>query len=266
MGEGHRIGVIDRVADVEVTEVDSVSEALLSKQPDQALQAAVQRPAKGRQELPVHQGHAGRRLPAGRAHASWSTTAVFRALRVGDERRRSMNLVRRLFPFRTCTIDIKDGERALQRPCLLYHIKRCQGPHRGDLEGRLPRRHRAGRAVPRGSPGDAGPSAATRCCRPRIVGNTSAPRAPGQDPRHRTDDGEPEDGSLRSDRARPGGWPARTTRPPSLFIIRDGKMIGRDVYLLDAAREASDAEVLTSFLEQYYMRRRSRGRSTCRRP
>ena len=40
----------------------------------------------------------------------------------------SMNLVRRLFPFRTCTIDIKDGERALQRPCLLYHIKRCQGP------------------------------------------------------------------------------------------------------------------------------------------
>src|SRR4029079_4632588 len=28
----------------------------------------------------------------------------------------------------TCTIDIKDGERALARPCLLYHIKRCQGP------------------------------------------------------------------------------------------------------------------------------------------
>ena len=39
-----------------------------------------------------------------------------------------MNLVRRLFPFRTCTIDIKDGVRALPRPCLLYHIKRCQGP------------------------------------------------------------------------------------------------------------------------------------------
>src|SRR4029078_6654293 len=40
----------------------------------------------------------------------------------------SMNLVPRLFPFRTCTIDIKAGVRALQRPCLLYHIKRCQGP------------------------------------------------------------------------------------------------------------------------------------------
>jgi excinuclease ABC subunit C len=39
-----------------------------------------------------------------------------------------------------------------------------------------------------------------------------------------------------------------------LFVIRDGKMIGRDVFLLDAAREATDDEVLTSFLEQYYAR------------
>ena len=40
----------------------------------------------------------------------------------------------------------------------------------------------------------------------------------------------------------------------TLFVIRDGKMIGRDVYLLEAAREASDDEVLASFLEQYYAR------------
>jgi excinuclease ABC subunit C len=31
-------------------------------------------------------------------------------------------------------------------------------------------------------------------------------------------------------------------------------MIGRDVFLLDAVREASDDEVLASFLEQYYAR------------
>ena len=29
-----------------------------------------------------------------------------------------------------------------------------------------------------------------------------------------------------------------------LFVIRDGKMIGRDVFLLDAAHEAPDEEVL----------------------
>ncbi len=39
-----------------------------------------------------------------------------------------------------------------------------------------------------------------------------------------------------------------------LFVIRDGQMIGRDVFLLEAAREAADDEVLSSFLEQYYVR------------
>ncbi len=49
--------------------------------------------------------------------------------------------------------------------------------------------------------------------------------------------------------------PGRTTRPPSsCSSIRDGKMIGRDVFLLDAVREATDDEVLGSFLEQYYAR------------
>ena len=39
-----------------------------------------------------------------------------------------------------------------------------------------------------------------------------------------------------------------------LFVIRDGKLIGRDVFLLEAAREAPDDEVVGSFLEQYYAR------------
>src|SRR4029078_3730746 len=39
-----------------------------------------------------------------------------------------------------------------------------------------------------------------------------------------------------------------------LFAIRDGKAIGRDVFLLDAAHDAPDEEVLSSFLEQDYAR------------
>src|SRR5690242_16842453 len=39
-----------------------------------------------------------------------------------------------------------------------------------------------------------------------------------------------------------------------LFVIRDRAMIGRDVFLLDAVREAPDEEVLSSFLEQFYAR------------
>ena len=68
----------------------------------------------------------------------------------------SMNLIRRLFPFRTCTIDITEGKRALARPCLLYHIKRCQGPCIEAISKEAYRaRHRPDRAVPGGSPGDA---------------------------------------------------------------------------------------------------------------
>ena len=122
-----------------------------------------------------------------------------------------MNLVRRLFPFRTCTIDIKDGERALQRPCLLYHIKRCQGPcieaiskddYRADieqvelfLEGRQETLVKALRREMRGRVGPAG----LRACR----------EPPRQDPGDRADDGEPEDGGVRPDGAGPGRPRAR---------------------------------------------------------
>ena len=51
------------------------------------------------------------------------------------------------------------------------------------------------------------------------------------------------------------GSPARTTRrPSSCSSIRNGKMLGRDVFLLDAPRRRGDDEVLGSFLEQYYAR------------
>ncbi len=39
-----------------------------------------------------------------------------------------------------------------------------------------------------------------------------------------------------------------------LFSIRNGTMVGRDVFLLDAMRDATVEEVLLSFLEQYYTR------------
>ncbi|HSO29959.1 MAG TPA: excinuclease ABC subunit UvrC, partial [Candidatus Sulfomarinibacteraceae bacterium] len=39
-----------------------------------------------------------------------------------------------------------------------------------------------------------------------------------------------------------------------LFVIRDGKAIGRDVFLLAAPRETGDEEVVSGFLLQYYAR------------
>jgi excinuclease ABC subunit C len=39
-----------------------------------------------------------------------------------------------------------------------------------------------------------------------------------------------------------------------LFVVRNGKMLGRDVFFLDAHHDVGDDEVLGSFLEQYYAR------------
>ena len=168
----------------------------------------------------------------------------------------AMNLVRRLFPFRTCTIDIKDGERALARPCLLYHIKRCQGPcieaiskgaYRRDIaQVELFLEGNAGRARRR--------RCATRWASPRSSSSTSTRRSSG------TRSGRS------SGRWRARRWP-RSPGPSStssalarkddqaavqLFVVRNGKMLGRDVFLLDAPRDTPEDEVLASFLHQYY--------------
>src|SRR6266568_3917459 len=123
--------VIDRVVDVEYTLTDSVSEALLL---EGNLVKRFQPPfnvrLKDDKSYPYiritmdddfPRIERTRKLPndGSRYFGPYASASSV------DE---AMNLVRRLFPFRTCTIDIKDGQRALQRPCLLYHIKRCQGP------------------------------------------------------------------------------------------------------------------------------------------
>ena len=214
-GEIHRIrSVIDRVADVEVTQTDSVSEALL-------LEANLIKRYRPRFNVRLKDDKS---YPYIKVTLADDFPRVERTRKLVNDGSRyfgpyasassvdeSMNLVRRLFPFRTCTIDIRDGERALQRPCLLYHIKRCQGPcieaiskddYRADieqvelfLEGRQETLVKALRREM------AGAAERTEYERAR--------RAARQDPGHRADDGEPEDGGLRPDRARP-----RRSRPP----------------------------------------------------
>src|SRR5947207_7545767 len=130
--ELHRIkSVIDRVVDVEYTMTDSISEALLLEgNLIKRFQPAFNIRLKDDKSYPYIKITLGddfpriertRKLPqdGSRYFGPYASASSV------DE---AMNLVRRLFPFRTCTIDIKEGVRALQRPCLLYHIKRCQGP------------------------------------------------------------------------------------------------------------------------------------------
>ena len=240
--------VIDRVADLEVTEVDSVSEALLLEaQPDQAVQAAVQRPAQGRQELPVHQGHAGRRLPAHRAdpEAAQRRQPLLRAVRVRASRRRGDEPRPPAVPVPDLH-DRHQGRRA-GPPAAVPPVphQALPGPvHRGHLEGRPTAADIA--QVELFLEGNARTPWSRACSdemarRLRAAAVREGGGRPRQDPGDRADDGEPEDGRVRAHGARPRRRsPARTTRRrSSCSSSATARCSGRDVFFLDApARRA----------------------------
>jgi excinuclease ABC subunit C len=260
-GDVHRIRqVIDKVVDLEITEVDSVSEALL-------LEANLIKRYKPRFNIRLKDDKSypyikvtladdfprierTRKLPAdgSRYFGPYASASSV------DE---AMNLVRRLFPFRTCTIDIKDGKRALARPCLLYHIKRCQGPcieaigktaYRADiaqvelfLEGNAD-------AVVDGLEYEMS-FAAEQQQYERAAVLRDKIRAI-----ERTMESQKMAAFARTELDLVAMARHDDQAAVQLFIVRNGKMVGRDVFFLDAPRDTADDEVLESFLEQFYAR------------
>jgi excinuclease ABC subunit C len=259
--EGHRIrAVVERIADVDYTIVDSVSEALLLENtlikryrprfnvrlkddksyPYIKITLADDFPRIERTRKLVNDGS--------RYFGPYASASSV------DE---SMNLIRRLFPFRTCTIEIHEGERALQRPCLLYHIKRCQAPcieaidaatYREDiaqieafLDGRQETVVRSLHAqMEEASEALQFERAAALRDKVRAIERTMESQKMAAFAETELD----VIGLARED----------NQAGVQLFAVRNGKMIGRDVYLLDALREATDEEVLSSFVQQFYAR------------
>ncbi len=260
-GEFHQIRqAIERVVDVEVTEVDSVSEALL-------LEANLIKRFKPRFNV---------RLKDDKSYPYIKITLADDFPRIERTRKlvsdgsryfgpyasassvdEAMNLVRRLFPFRTCTIDIREETRALSRPCLLYHIKRCQGPcveaiakaaYRADiaqvelfLEGNTDTlvdglRYEMAFAAEQ----QQYEKAAVVRDKIRSIERTMESQKMAAFARTELD------------------LVAMARRDAQaavqLFVVRNGKMLGRDVFFLDTPRDVTDDEVLGSFLEQYYAR------------
>ena len=249
---------MDRVADVEYTVVDTVSEALL-------LEATL---------VKRHQPRFNVRLKDDKSYPYIKVTLADDFPRIERTRKlpndgsryfgpyasassvdEAMNLIRRLFPFRTCTIEIKDGKRALARPCLLYHIKRCQGPcieaiskddYRADieqvmlfLEGKqelVVRRLRQEMA-----------QASESLDYERAADMRDKLRAV-----ERTMESQKMAGFAKTELdvlgyARQGGGAA-----VQLFAIRDGTTIARDVFLLENVGDSPDDEALSAFIKQYY--------------
>jgi excinuclease ABC subunit C len=260
-GDVHRIReVIDRVADVDYTLTDSVSEALLLE----ANLIKRYRPRfnvrlkddKSYPYIKITMGDDFPRIERTRKLLN-DGSRYFGPYASASSVDESMNLVRRLFPFRTCTIDIRDGQRALQRPCLLYHIKRCQGPcieaisktaYRSDiaqvelfLEGRQETLVKAlATDMKEASERQDYERAAVLRDKVRAIERTMESQKMAAFARTELD----LVGLARQD----------NQAAVQLFAIRNGKLIGRDVYLLDAARDATDDEVLEGFILQYYTR------------
>ena len=260
-GESQLIrSVIDKIADLEYTMTDSVSEALL-------LEINLVKRYRPRYNVRLKDDKSypfikitlaedfprverTRKLPAdgSRYFGPYASASSV------DE---AMNLIRRLFPFRTCTLDIHEGRKAIERPCLLYHIKRCQAPCVGYiskadyraqtqqielfLEGRQEAVARElSKQMQAASEATEYERAAALRDKVKAIERTMESQKMAA---HSTTE-EDVLGLARQD----------TQAAVQLFAVRGGKMVGRDVFLLDAPRESDDATVLAGFVQQYYSR------------
>ncbi|HET7677685.1 MAG TPA: excinuclease ABC subunit UvrC [Candidatus Limnocylindrales bacterium] len=260
-GELLRISqAIERVVDVEVTQTDTVSEALLLEANlVKRYQPRFNVRLKDDKSYPFIKVTLGddfpriertRKLPAdgSRYFGPYASASSV------DE---AMNLIRRLFPFRTCTIDIREGVRALQRPCLLYHIKRCQGPcieaiskedYRRDieqvtlfLEGR---QEQVAKALAREMQ-----AASEALDYERAAALRDKVRAI-----ERTMESQKMAAHERTDLDLLGYARSGNAAAVQLFVVREGKTVSRDVFLLENVAQAADEEVLEAFVKQYYAR------------
>ncbi len=173
--------------------------------------------------------------------------------------RQLMNAIQRIFPVRTCNLQItaETVQKKVHRVCLMFHIGRCKGPCEGlissedyrwivdqvvafiegknvaliaDLEQRMTRLAEDRRYEEAAALRDQIHSVATFYARQKVV-----------------DGFEIERDLLAvavSGRLAVG----------VVFNVRSGKMINRLQFPLEGAEDRSEPEVLTSFIEQYYVR------------
>ncbi len=167
----------------------------------------------------------------------------------------AMDLIRRLFPFRTCTIPIRDGERALARPCLLYDIRRCQGPcieavsrtaYRHDIDQVMlfldGRQEQVTRHLRREME-----SASEALDYERAAALRDQLRAV-----ERTTESQKMAAYARTQQDVLGIARGAGEAAIQLFVVRGGRMVGRDVFTMVSRSEVPDDEVLAAFVKQYY--------------
>ncbi|HEX2883254.1 MAG TPA: excinuclease ABC subunit UvrC, partial [Candidatus Limnocylindria bacterium] len=167
----------------------------------------------------------------------------------------TLKLLRKIFPFRTCNLDIPDGKRVLERPCLLYFINRCQGPCIQAIE-KAEYRATIDRIVDF-LEGKQEPIAAD--LRREMETHSDALRfeqaAATRDKLRaveRTMEQQKMAAFSRAEHDVVGMAREEDEACIQVMQVRNGKLIGREHFIVEGARDMTDAEVLGSFLQQYY--------------
>ena len=251
---------IERVVDVEYTTVDTVSEALLLEanlikryQPRFNVRL---KDDKSYPFIRVTMGDDFPRIERTRKLVN-DGSRYFGPYASASSVDEAMNLIRRLFPFRTCTLEIVEGRRALPRPCLLYHIKRCQGPcieaisrddYRRDIEQVLLFLEGRQEVVARALRQEMELASASLDFE-RAAGLRDKVRAV-----ERTMESQKMAAFARTDLDVLGYARSGAAAAVQVFAVRDGKTVARDVFLLDNVADATDDEALSAFAKQYYAR------------
>lgn len=167
----------------------------------------------------------------------------------------TLKLLRKIFPFRTCNLDIPERKRVLERPCLLYFINRCQGPCIQAIE-KAPYRATIDQIV---DFLDGRQEPIARELRREMDVHAEALRyeqaAAARDKLRaveRTMEQQKMAAFSRAEHDVIGLAREEDEACIQVMQVRHGKLIGREHFIVEGAREATDAEALGGFLQQYY--------------
>ena len=167
----------------------------------------------------------------------------------------TLKLLRKIFPFRTCNLDIPEGKRVLERPCLLYYINRCQGPCIQAVE-KPAYRETIGQIV---DFLDGRQEPIADDLRREMDAHADALRfeqaAAARDKLRaveRTMEQQKMAAFSRAEHDVVGLARAEDEACVQVMQVRNGKLIGREHFIVEGARDVADAVVLGSFLQQYY--------------
>jgi excinuclease ABC subunit C len=167
----------------------------------------------------------------------------------------TLKLLRKIFPFRTCNLDIPEGKRVLERPCLLYYINRCQGPCIQAIE-KAEYRATIDRVVDFLDGRQEGIAVELKS---EMQDHSRALRyeqaAVARDKLRaveRTIEQQKVAAYSRAEQDVVGMAREEGEACLQVLVIRNGKMIGREHFIVEGARDVTDPEVLASFLQQYY--------------